>query len=329
MAPWSHAGRAADPIVSAPVGRQALRRRRRLVHARSWRRSSEAGVVGEDLDHGDLEAEAALDHPDLVLLVPEHERDRDAALARPGRCGPTGGGRPSRPPAGRSARRRRRRRRGCPRAATSVATSTCTLPAGEVGSARSRAPWRRSPWMAPARTPSRRSCVDEPVGAALGAHEHQGAVGAPAIDAATFTLSIWWTARKTWSISSTVGSASSTSCEHGVVHVAVDQALDRAVERRREQHRLVLGRDAVEDLLDLGHEAHVGHAVGLVDDEHLDVARRTSSPRSMRSMSRPGRADDDVDALLQRGDLRVHGHAAVDGPDLALAHLAERAGARP
>src|SRR5207248_968355 len=32
---------------------------------------------------GDLEAEAALDHPDLVLLVPQHERDREPALPRP------------------------------------------------------------------------------------------------------------------------------------------------------------------------------------------------------------------------------------------------------
>ena len=42
-------------------------------------------------------------------------------------------------------------------------------------------------------------------------------------------------------------------------------------------------------------------------------------------MRRPGRADDDVDALLQRGDLRVHRDAAVDGPHLEVAHLAQRA----
>ena len=42
-----------------------------------------------------------------------------------------------------------------------------------------------------------------------------------------------------------------------------------------------------------------------------------------RSMSRPGRADDDVDALAQRLDLRLVGAAAVDGED---ADAARRAG---
>src|SRR6185312_9421559 len=79
IAPWSRAGRVPTPSfravgsgahrdpVDAPVGEV-----------------EEAGVVGEDLDDGDLEAETALGHPDLVLLVPQHERDRDAALPRPG-----------------------------------------------------------------------------------------------------------------------------------------------------------------------------------------------------------------------------------------------------
>ena len=109
-----------------------------------------------------------------------------------------------------------------------------------------------------------------------------------------------------------------------VVHVAVDQALDRTVERGREEHRLVRRGDAVEDLLDLGHEAHVGHAVGFVDHEHLD--RRERQLLALEQVDEaPGGADDDVDALLQGGDLRVHRDAAVDGPHLAVAHLAERA----
>src|SRR5439155_21412962 len=49
---------------------------------RPVRQVEEAGVVGEDLDHRDLQAEATLDHPHLVLLVPQHQRDRHAALPR-------------------------------------------------------------------------------------------------------------------------------------------------------------------------------------------------------------------------------------------------------
>src|SRR2546421_2961368 len=41
----------------------------------------EAGVVREHLDDGLVETEAALDDADEVLLVPEHERHRDAGLA--------------------------------------------------------------------------------------------------------------------------------------------------------------------------------------------------------------------------------------------------------
>ena len=40
---------------------------------------------------------------------------------------------------------------------------------------------------------------------------------------------------------------------------------------------------------------------------------RIRSPRWARSSSRPGRADDDLDALLQRLDLRLERAAAVDG----------------
>ena len=98
---------------------------------------------------GICEAEAPLDHADLVLLVPEHERDRHAALARP---------------------------RGATRAVEvglvvlgrvvvddDVDVVDVDAAGGDVGgdehldlaavksaSAFSRAPWRRSPWIAPA-----------------------------------------------------------------------------------------------------------------------------------------------------------------------------------
>ena len=104
------------------------------------------------------------------------------------------------------------------------------------------------------------------------------------------------------------------------MQVALDEPLDRAVERGREQHRLVLGLDAVEDLLHLGHEAHVGHAVGLVEDEHLDLV--DGQLAALHEVDEPaGRADDDVDALAQGVDLGLHRHAAVDGADAAAAHL--------
>ena len=45
-------------------------------------RSARPRIVGEHLDHRDLQPETALDDAGVVLLVPELQRDRDAALPR-------------------------------------------------------------------------------------------------------------------------------------------------------------------------------------------------------------------------------------------------------
>ena len=171
----------------------------------------EAGVVGEHLDDRDLEAEATLDDADLVLLVPEHQRDGDAALPRPG---------------------------GAARAVQvgllvlgrvvvhdDVDVVDVDAARGDVGgdehrapcrsvksaSAFSRAPWRRSPWIATGPHAFALELLDETVGAALGAQNTSVRPTPSAIDATTFTLSIWCTRKKRCSIWSTVGSSSSTS----------------------------------------------------------------------------------------------------------------------
>ena len=80
-------------------------------------------------------------------------------------------------------------------------------------------------------------------------------------------------------------SMSSTSCflrhdlvHHRVVHVAAHQHVDLAVERGREQQRLTVVRDLAHDPFDLRQEAHVGHAVGLVDDEDADLVEVELAP---------------------------------------------------
>ena len=108
----------------------------------------------------------------------------------------------------------------------------------------------------------------------------------------------------------------------GIVHVAVDELSHAAVEGGREQHRLMLGLDAVQQLLHLGHEAEVGHAVSLVHDEDLDRAQRELAPFEEVDEA-AGRADHGVDALSEGGDLPVHRRAAVDGRDAYAAHLAQ------
>ena len=59
-----------------------------------------------------------------------------------------------------------------------------------------------------------------------------------------------------------------------VLEVVPDQVADVAVERRREEHRLRPGRAVAQDPLDLRREAVVGHPVGLVEDDDVDVGQR-------------------------------------------------------
>jgi hypothetical protein len=61
--------------------------------------------------------------------------------------------------------------------------------------------------------------------------------------------------------------------DHRLVQVAPGQPADVAVERGREQHPLSLARHLVEQVRDLGHEAHVDHLVGLVEDGDLHTVQ--------------------------------------------------------
>ena len=62
--------------------------------------------------------------------------------------------------------------------------------------------------------------------------------------------------------------------DHRLVLVATHQLVDVAVERRREQHRLTVRADLVEQPAHRGQEAHVGHPVRLVDHRLVDVGQR-------------------------------------------------------
>ena len=117
--------------------------------------------------------------------------------------------------------------------------------------------------------------------------------------AATRCLSISWTSRKRWAILSTVWRGRSDLVEHRIVLVAVDEALDGAVERGREQQRLVAALDVAEHPLDLGHEPHVGHPVGLVEHDQPDVGQ--VGDLAVDQVDEPaGGGDDDLGTRLER-----------------------------
>ena len=73
--------------------------------------------------------------------------------------------------------------------------------------------------------------------------------------------------------------------------------------------RLAAWGDLLEQLGDLRQEAHVGHLVGLVQDGDGHLVQ-WQSPRSIRSLRRPGRGHDDLGAAAQRLGLAPDRHPA-------------------
>ena len=117
--------------------------------------------------------------------------------------------------------------------------------------------------------------------------------------------------------------------EHRVGEVALHESVDRAVEGRGEQQRLVRAVNASQHPLDLGHEAHVGHPVGLVQDEDVEVLHGELAAVAKVDESARGR-DDDLAALAELADLPLDVGAAVDRGDRGRALApAARAPRRP
>ena len=75
--------------------------------------------------------------------------------------------------------------------------------------------------------------------------------------------------------------------------------------------QIAVGQVAL-DLFHVGVETHRQHAVGFVEDQHLEMIEREGALEQMIEHA-PRRADDDVRALFERVDLRAIAHAAIDG----------------
>ena len=108
-----------------------------------------------------------------------------------------------------------------------------------------------------------------------------------------------------------------------IAQVVADEMADVAVERRREQHRLGAAGAVAQDPLDLRREPVVGHAVGLVEDDDVDVGERDVV--RLEQVDQPQRrGDDDLDTFLQGLDLVVPAGPAVDGEDPLTGVLGDR-----
>ena len=109
--------------------------------------------------------------------------------------------------------------------------------------------------------------------------------------------------------------------DHRLVFLAVDGDFDRIAHGlggdradrvgigRREQQRLPVFRRGLDDGLDRFLEAHVEHAVGLVEHQRAQAAQ-VERLLGRRFQHAAGRADDDVRDMRERGQLRAERHAA-------------------
>ena len=114
----------------------------------------------------------------------------------------------------------------------------------------------------------------------------------------------------------------------GLLHPLRGEAHHVVGERGGVEHRgaLVLLRQMRHDAAHVGDEAHVEHAVGLVDDERVHAAEVHHVALAEVEQT-PGRRDEQVHGgFLELLALAVHVHAAVDGEGTEAAVLADRVG---
>ena len=260
------------------------------------------------------QAQPAGELADVVTLVGGHERDPDALGLRRGRCGRCG-------------ERRSRRRAGgsklitceipltsIPRAATSVATSMSTAPDSKRASACSR--WRCDllPCIATASTPWRAQALDQPVGAVLGANEHerQLAVALQLADERFDAVLMCDLDEPVLDIARCAPGRRAVLVDDGIVGVSPGEPAGLAVERGREEQRLAVaagrrrrsGRPPVESPCRASGRPRRGRGSGR--------ASSVKAPRASRSSSRPGVATSTcerggVPCLLDQADAAVHG----------------------
>ena len=206
--------------------------------------------------------------------------------------------------------------RSRPRAATSVAISVVTLPVSKRSSARCALALRL--------VAVHRDRAGRPVASSLRASRsaprfvrtktsaRPRSASSSSTSFSTFVSAV--TETKWWSISPGVVLARQLGLDpRRRLRVGAGELADLAVERRREEHRLALAREPLDDPVDLRLEAHVEHPVGLVEDEDLDRVER-DEPAVDQVLETAGRGDDHV-GVAGEVRLRPERDTAVDGGD--------------
>ena len=152
------------------------------------------------------------------------------------------------------------------------------------------------------------------VGAVLGAHKDDGALRALFLEELGQQVILGLDGHREHILVDGVGGRRGGRNLHAgrVAHQVGDLAHGLLVERRREQQRLALGRRLAHDAADGGQKAHVEHAVGLVEHQHLDLVQVAGTLLDQVDQT-TRRGDQDIAAVLKRRGLRLVAHATHDG----------------
>ena len=113
------------------------------------------------------------------------------------------------------------------------------------------------------------------VGAVLGAHKDDSALRAFLFEELRQQVVLCLDGHREHKLVDGVGGRRGRRDLHAgrVAHQVGDLAHGLLIERRREQQRLALGRRLAHNAADGGQKAHVEHAVGLVEYQHLDLVQ--------------------------------------------------------
>ena len=152
------------------------------------------------------------------------------------------------------------------------------------------------------------------VGAVLGAHKDDSALRALLFEELGQQVVLGLDGHREHKLVDGVGGRRGRRDLHAgrVAHQVGDLAHGLLVERCREQQRLALGRRLAHNTTDGGQKAHVEHAVGLVEHQHLDLVQVAGALLDQIDQT-ARRGDQDVAAVLEGSSLRLVAHATHDG----------------
>ena len=155
--------------------------------------------------------------------------------------------------------------------------------------------------------------LGEAVGAVLGAREHEDLLPTAAADEVRQQLALAPCIHRMDDLIHQLGGRVAARDFHhdGIGEEGVRQLPDLLGERGGEQQVLPLLRQQGKNASDVADEAHVEHAIGLVQHQDLDAAQVDGL--LLHVVEQPTRrGDQNLDAALERGHLRLDADPAVD-----------------